>query len=119
MSTATLDTMPTTWAELDREVTAPCVAVTIGHNTTAMRSVVNRGQCAFGIRLHGHLIALVYPEAVFVRDCGYVTTTTYDRLKRLVAPFGATVYRRKGAGMIVLRDGQTLAIGSGNWTWAA
>lgn len=115
---ATLATMPTTWAELDRVVTAAGVAVTIGHNTTAMRSLTDE-PCAFGIRLHGHLIAIVYPHAVFVRDCGYVTTTTYDRLKRLVAPFGAKVYRRKGAGMIVLRDGQTLAIGSGNWTWAA
>jgi hypothetical protein len=115
MSTATLATMPTTWAELDREVTVAGVAVTIGHNTTAMRSLTEDPD-AFGIRLHGHLIAIIYPDGAFIRDCNHVTKTTYDRLKRFVAPFGATLYRRRGSGLLVTRDDRTLAVGGNNWT---
>lgn len=83
---------------------------TVCNNTTV--ETLHNG--AIAVALHGHRLAEFYPSGnVWVCDAGYVTTTTYDRLKRLVAPLGATVFRRHGVGYVRTRDGETLPLTGG------
>lgn len=115
MIDGTLAQMPTTWAEMNRWVhgTSPR---TIANNTVALRQPnMIRDTDVFSVYLHGREIAIVCPDVVYVRDCGYVTRTTYDRLKRLVEPFGATVRRKGGVGLLTLSCGHVLAVGDGSW----
>lgn len=83
---------------------------TIGNNTHAllMDEVV-------GVRLHGHLIAMLHPDGrVAIRDCGWVTTTTYDRLMQLV-PAGWRVNRKGGQGTTSFNKELCSPIFPGEW----
>lgn len=92
---STRKTMPTTYGGLlnylgDRSRRVLC------HNTAVE---LHRGFVA--ITLHGHRICELYPDGtVFVDDCGYTTTTTYDRIKRFL-PQGWKVQRRYGVGYLI------------------
>lgn len=83
-------TMPTTHAELRRVVGNG--RRVLCNNTTAV--YIASGDY-YEVRLHGHTIAVVTANNVAVRHCGYVTTTTFDRLKRFV-PAGWGVSRANG-----------------------
>lgn len=104
----TLSNMPTTWAEMNRWVHDQR---TVAPNTVIVRNTAPNNAVSFFVFLHGSKIAIVTEWATYIRDCGYVTRTTYDRLQRLVQPLGATVYRRKGVGYLVTRT--TTKVGSG------
>ena len=110
----TLANMPTTWADFDRVVGAS--ASTIANNTVAVRHDDGVAPVHFSVYLHGREIAIVAPSRVYIRDCGWCTRTTYDRLQRLVAPLGARVRRSKGLGILTKGDGNPIAIGDGYWT---
>lgn len=103
------NTMPITYAEMHEWLGTKTVR-TLCNNTRANR--VYNG--AIDVKLHGHTIAQLYPNGhVWVCDAGYVTVTTYDRLKRLLAPLGAMTYRRKGTGYVRLRNGQEFRLSGG------
>jgi hypothetical protein len=102
-------TMPTTFAEMQEWLGTETVR-TLCNNTKAER--LYNG--VISVTLHGHRIAELFPSGnVWVCDAGYVTVTTYDRLKRLLAPLGAMTYRRKGTGYVRLRNGQEFLLSGG------
>jgi hypothetical protein len=101
--------MPITFAEMHEWLGTKTVR-TLCNNTKA--EMLYNG--AIEVKLHGHAIAQLYPSGtVWVSDSGYVTTTTYDRLKRLLAPLGAMTYRCKGTGYVRLRNGQEFRLSGG------
>ena len=79
--------MPATYHELDAYL-GKQHARTIANNTTAERA--DDGP-AIVVRLHGHEIARLWPRSVRVRDAGWQTPTTKDRLNRMLAPYGARI----------------------------
>jgi len=99
--------MPTTYSELVKFLDGR-ESRTLCNNTVAVNRLADHGHVA--IRLHGHTICEVYPDGLMISDAGYVTTTTYDRLKRFVAPLGAAVHRRHGQGYVTLRSGAQFPI---------
>jgi hypothetical protein len=71
----------------------------IGNNTTARWAGPVGGDIL--VSLHGHSIVTLHADgSVSVRDCGYVTTTTYDRLSAFLRPLGLLVTRRGGTGRV-------------------
>lgn len=109
MMRTTRRVIPATFAEMSA-VLADRNYRTVCNNTTLER--LSTG--AMAVALHGHRLATFWTDGtVWITDAGYVTTTTYDRLKRLVAPLGATVFRRHGVGYVRTRDGVTLPITGG------
>lgn len=79
-----LSTMPTTWVALRGKV-GNRADYSIGHNTTATL-------CGYyySVRLHGHEIIRVHEDGgVSVRHCGWVSVTTFDRIRRFL-PCGWT-----------------------------
>jgi hypothetical protein len=102
-------TMPTTFAEIATAL-GNRTSITLCHNTVAVDRRNEYGLIA--IKLHGHTICELFPTGTaYVTDCGYVTTTTYDRLKRFVSPLGCSVFRRNGTGYIRRADGSTAVVG--------
>lgn len=101
------NTMPVTYDELVKFVDGRA-SRTLCNNTVAINRLADDGYIA--IRLHGHTICEVYPSWLVISDAGYVTTTTYDRLKRFVAPLGAAVHRRHGQGYVTLHNGAQFPI---------
>jgi hypothetical protein len=98
--------MPVTYRDLAAALDGKISRI-IAHNTTA-----HQRDGFIRVSLHGTGIADVYEDGtVWITDGGYVTTTTYDRLKRLVAPLGATVFRRSGTGYVRFLDGTSKPIG--------
>ena len=84
--------------------------VEVGNNTTAERSGDE-----IVVRLHGHaIIRLLADDTVCVRDCGYVTTTTYDRLNRF-APAGWRLRRTGGGGYAEALRGARLVVHGDRW----
>jgi hypothetical protein len=72
----------------------------LANNTHAYLSpsAVDGVSVDIGIRLHGHLIAYLAEDGrVAIRDCGYVTTVTYDRLAQIL-PEGWRVGFARGRG---------------------
>lgn len=73
---------------------------TIGHNTVAVRY-----SDGVAVQLHGHTIALFENDGgVLINQCGYVTTTTHERLRHLL-PEGFRIHRKNGAGFLTYPDG--------------
>jgi len=77
--------MPATYHALDAYLGSRR-ARTIAHNTTAERD----GRDII-VRLHGNAIARLCPRSVSVSDAGWRTSTTKDRLNRILAPYGARI----------------------------
>lgn len=80
--------MPATYHALDAYLGSRR-ARTIAHNTTAERAAEH-----IIVRLHGNEIARLCPRSVRVRDAGWRTVTTKDRLNRILAPYGARIEQR-------------------------
>ena len=91
--------MPATYHALDAYLGSRR-ARTIAHNTTAERDGRN-----IIVRLHGHKIATVTPTLVGVRDAGWRTVTTKDRLNRILEPCGARIEQRDWTWSLC-RDGR-------------
>jgi hypothetical protein len=72
------------------------------------------------VRLHGHGIVLLFANGdVAVRDCGYVTTTTYDRINAFL-PAGYGASRRGGSGTLInRRTNERQAISGQQWVRVA
>ncbi len=88
---------------------------TICNNTKVVRQNLHDPTQGIGMLLHGHKIAILYPNGyVAIRDCGYVTTTTYDRLNRVLPP-GWQVSRKGGRG-VVWSDNSAGDIWDDYWT---
>lgn len=80
---------------------------TICNNTKVVRQDERDPTQGIGLLLHGHKIAILFPDGnVAIRDCGYITTTTYDRLKRVLPP-GWEITRKGGQGTAWSRDDAT------------
>lgn len=72
----------------------------ICNNTKVVRQDERDPTQGIGMLLHGHKIAILFPnDYVAIRDCGWVTTTTYDRLKRVLPP-GWQISRKGGRGVV-------------------
>lgn len=102
-------TMPTTYTELvhalgDRD------ARTIANNTVAFRGQND----AILVALHGHAIARFTADEVALRHCGYLTTTTFDRLRRL-APAGWSITRAQGNPRAV-KGASSISLDDSAWT---
>lgn len=91
--------MPATYHALDAYLGSRR-ARTIAHNTTAERD----GRDII-VRLHGNEIARLCPRSVSVRDAGWQTPTTKDRLNRILEPCGARIEQR-GWAWSLRRDGR-------------
>jgi hypothetical protein len=81
---------------------------TIGNNTTIEANTIDllgrEPERCILVRLHGHAIVALFPGGrVAVRDCGYVTATTYDRINQFL-PWGWYATRRGGSGSLVNRN---------------
>ena len=94
--------MPATYHALDAYL-GNKHARTIAHNTTAERD--DDGH-AIVVRLHGNEIARLCPRSVRVRDAGWRTSTTKDRLNRILEPYGASIAQRDWTWSLC-RDGRT------------
>ena len=89
----------------------------IGNNTTIEVNHLDDENVIL-VRLHGHAIVALHADgSVSVRDCGYVTTTTYDRINAFL-PWGWYATRRGGSGRLVNRNDATRTddIASTVWT---
>lgn len=87
-------------AKLDKPNAAK--AVVIGNNTTVERNTLNDEDILL-VRLHGHGIVLLHANGdVSVRDCGYVTNLTYQRLHQFVPP-GWVANIKQGQGRVYRR----------------
>ena len=88
---------------------------TICNNTKVVRQDERDPIQGIGMLLHGHKIAILFPnDYVAIRDCGWVTTTTYDRLKRVLPP-GWQISRKGGRG-VVWSDNSASDIWGDYWT---
>ena len=80
-----------------------------------MPSTVIDGVEDVRVSLHGHTIAVFAADGrVAIRDCGYVTQTTYGRLSQLV-PAGWRIRRNKGQGVVSFGDDLRSPIFPGEW----
>jgi len=105
--------MPTTFAEIDAAL-GNRKQITLCHNTVAFRD-----NDTIDIALHGKVIVTLHPNNhVGVRHCGYVTTTTFDRIKRFL-PSGYSVTRQGGVPRILHVDGGCLFVNAGTFTFVA
>jgi len=100
--------------------------VTIGNNTTIESDWMpvegeepGVNEQFVTVRLHGHAIVRLYEHGVAVRDCGYVTATTYERINAFLPP-GWTAHRKDGRGYVARRLGSEVESVEGDaWLYVA
>lgn len=96
--------------------------VTIGNNTTIESDWFTTDEHGVNeriviVRLHGHAIVRLSADGVAVRDCGYVTTTTYDRINAFLLP-GYRAGYKQGRGFVRnAGTGNREAVESDAWLW--
>jgi hypothetical protein len=98
--------------------------VTIGHNTTIESdwhqddtTAERVNERVVTVRLHGHAIVRLYEDGVAVRDCGYVTALTYQRINQFL-PAGYQANIKDFAGRITnRRTGGYEAVSDDAWLW--
>lgn len=110
---ANLATMPTTWAALTSKVGTGS-DVRIGHNTTATYAP-SGNEPAYVIALHGHSIVRVFASKVAVRHCGWVSVTTFDRIRRFLPAGWSAGFAGGDPHVRNYRTGERHAVDSSEW----
>lgn len=65
------------------------------HNTRIIRDTLQMGHDVITVTYHGHPIVNFYPDRLTLSSCGWMTSTTKERLNWFI-PQGWRVYQEKG-----------------------
>ena len=98
--------MPATYKQIDAYLGSKD-ARTIANNTTARRGESSDASATpiISVYLHGHEIATLASRWIGIRDAGWQTVTTKDRLNRLLAPIGYSISQKDYCWTLYSPDG--------------